>query len=510
MFLEGTDISILGCVSIGHEQTELTGEPGWHASWSLTDVERRSLRSQRPSTIPMSSPEPNCTLIAPNPDISGIGVRSAIYAQAVLTLVQPILASLDGNISKDELTSLHQLYLGILLPGCALVFAAIIQARTYGLSVYHAIIVLNLSWINNTSALIFFQFALIAQIKFDNERDSRNKVLVMLKLLYKWLGSQLGETLDDDESRNQITSVAASQAAKMRTALQSGLDSGVFQGSKETIEDVIRKLTALLAAAPGNNPLELIELVRTESAQLPEDSDLAPKMQKAEVAGIGNYLSTATNKVVVLLQRDWIMAALASAHLILFAAFGLWLWFTLHQFGDCESRTNFTTLSIFVPIVLTSGPLHNVSIVIYIISILPFINIVFFGLLEFAVIYGCRQLIALIRPSMENPSPKSPKPTSLLESPGRPELYHFVALTFLVQAYFIITTELTIHNNRHLLQKQDSQEKEWTFGQTLAIALIALPLVQVWTEARKKENVEIFKGWFNNLGRLLGFGPSQS
>ena len=127
----------------------------------------------------------NDTGIVPNPDISGIGVRAAIYAQAVLTLVQPILASIDDHISEKELIGLHRLYLGILLPGCALLISAIIQATTHGLSVYHAILVLNLSWINNTSALIFFQFALIAQIELDKEREFRHRVGVTLKLLYQ-------------------------------------------------------------------------------------------------------------------------------------------------------------------------------------------------------------------------------------------------------------------------------------------------------------------------------------
>ena len=127
----------------------------------------------------------NNTGIVPNPDISGIGVRAAIYTQAVLTLVQPILASIDGHISEEELIGLHRLYLGILLPGCALLVSAIIQATTHGLSVYHAILVLQLSWINNTSALIFFQFALIAQIGLDQEREFRRCVGVTLKLIYR-------------------------------------------------------------------------------------------------------------------------------------------------------------------------------------------------------------------------------------------------------------------------------------------------------------------------------------
>jgi hypothetical protein len=148
----------------------------------------------------------NDTGIAPNPDISGIGVRAAIYAQAVLTLVQPILASVDGHISEKELIGLHRLYLGILLPGCALLVSAIIQATTLGLSVYHAIVVLQLSWINNTSALIFFQFALIAQMGLDKEREFRQHVGVALKLLYQ----VMEKATPDDENGSLSNSCTCS------------------------------------------------------------------------------------------------------------------------------------------------------------------------------------------------------------------------------------------------------------------------------------------------------------
>ena len=96
--------------------------------------------------------------ITANPDISGIGVRTAIYTQAVLSLVHPLVAGYDGKIDDFEMQGLATVYLGILLPGCALLLSAIIQARTFGLSAYHAMIVLFLSWINNISALTFFGY----------------------------------------------------------------------------------------------------------------------------------------------------------------------------------------------------------------------------------------------------------------------------------------------------------------------------------------------------------------
>jgi hypothetical protein len=453
----------------------------------------------------------SCTGIQPNPDISGIGVRTAMYAQALLTLILPIVDSLDGHVSAGELASLHKLYLGILLPGCALVFCAIIQAKTYGLSVYHAIIVLNLSWINNTSALIFFQFALIAQIKLDEERGNRERVGAMLLLLYGPLASVVTpEKLRTKEGRDhEILEVAKGRATRMKMALRSGLKKGKeFEGSKEILEVVVQNLSALLAA----DDQELPDIVKTTNDQLQKSESLLRKS-----LGIPNTVKRnweamdkvkqipGVRTVVDLLERDWIMAALASAHLTLFAAFGVWIWFTIHHFqGDC------TKLTIFVPILVTSQPLRAASIVIYIICLLPIINIVILGSLEFGVIYGCQRLIPLIRTHIRNNEssassfPESPKSTSLLASPGRTVLYQFVALTFLVQAYFIITTELTIHNNRHLLNEySDSQESNWTFGQTLAIALIVIPLTQVGKEVWKDENKEVFKEMFKSLKELF-------
>ena len=46
--------------------------------------------------------------------------------------------------------------------------------------------------------------------------------------------------------------------------------------------------------------------------------------------------------------------------------------------------------------------------------------------------------------------------------------------------YLIVSTELTIKNNRHLFENRD--EADWTFGQTLAIALTILPLRDVGKE----------------------------
>ena len=97
-------------------------------------------------------------------------------------------------------------------------------------------------------------------------------MLVILKTSYGWLGSQsVEEKLKDDRNRKEIIDIVMPKVIRMRAALRSGLGGGkVFEGSKKTIEDVIQKLTALLAATPGNNHRELITLVRTEGERLPD------------------------------------------------------------------------------------------------------------------------------------------------------------------------------------------------------------------------------------------------
>ncbi|PPQ90932.1 hypothetical protein CVT25_008299 [Psilocybe cyanescens] len=137
-------------------------------------------------------------------------------------------------------------------------------------------------------------------------------------------------------------------------------------------------------------------------------------------------------EVVQLLDRDWIMTTLASAHPTLFSAFGVWVWFTVR---DLELLA------------------------------IPIIQHICF-----------------------------PRAAESLN------LGSFIVLTFLVQMYFILTTEFTIHTNSSLLV-ESAQEAGWTFGQTLAIALIAIPLIDV-TEQIWKERDTLGNG-IKRLGRRI-------
>ncbi|KAJ7506051.1 hypothetical protein B0H11DRAFT_329043, partial [Mycena galericulata] len=95
----------------------------------------------------------NCT----NTDISGVGVRSATYAQNLLTFVPAVVAFLnDGKISNNEHEFIKDQSTNILLTAFGLLLSAIIQAKTaQGLDNYHLALVLNLSWMNNTNTFIY-------------------------------------------------------------------------------------------------------------------------------------------------------------------------------------------------------------------------------------------------------------------------------------------------------------------------------------------------------------------
>ncbi|KAJ7754026.1 hypothetical protein B0H16DRAFT_1690602 [Mycena metata] len=81
----------------------------------------------------------SASCIIPNTDISGIGVRTATYAQNILSFVPAFLALLDKKVSNEELDSLRGQSTTILLSAFALLIAAFIQAQNHanGLDNYH-------------------------------------------------------------------------------------------------------------------------------------------------------------------------------------------------------------------------------------------------------------------------------------------------------------------------------------------------------------------------------------
>ncbi|KAJ7922497.1 hypothetical protein B0H13DRAFT_1517395, partial [Mycena leptocephala] len=90
------------------------------------------------------------------PDISGIGVRAAIYIQNLLSFVPAISALWDGEVASYELESVETQTTTILITAFGILISAMVQARTIGLASFHASIILNLSWMDNTNTFIYF------------------------------------------------------------------------------------------------------------------------------------------------------------------------------------------------------------------------------------------------------------------------------------------------------------------------------------------------------------------
>ncbi|KAJ6524631.1 hypothetical protein DFH09DRAFT_937142, partial [Mycena vulgaris] len=111
--------------------------------------------------------------IPPNPDVSGVGVHAAIYAQN-LTCFLPVIVHLwDREISRDELKGIKDQSIGMLAVAFAILLTVIILAKGSGsdqtITNYHAAVVLDLSWMNNTSTWIWF----ILYVHHRSKRDGR-------------------------------------------------------------------------------------------------------------------------------------------------------------------------------------------------------------------------------------------------------------------------------------------------------------------------------------------------
>ncbi|KAF8517562.1 hypothetical protein BU17DRAFT_49594, partial [Hysterangium stoloniferum] len=96
-----------------------------------------------------------------DPDISGIGVRAAIYAQNLLCFLPIVVYLWDKRVTPDELEGISEQSIGILAVAFSILITTIILAKGPGsqgpaISSFHAAIVLDLSWMNNTSTWIWF------------------------------------------------------------------------------------------------------------------------------------------------------------------------------------------------------------------------------------------------------------------------------------------------------------------------------------------------------------------
>ncbi|KAF6763578.1 hypothetical protein DFP72DRAFT_478817 [Ephemerocybe angulata] len=376
----------------------------------------------------------SCT-IPGNPDIAGVGVRIAIYVQTLLCFFPAFWALFDGKVSQGELDAAENQATTNLVLAFAILISSIVQAQTLGLTNYHASIVLNMSWLNNTNAFIYF----LLYIQHKSQAGVRGRVAPTWRA---WV----------QHIRELAVSVVHPGTAKAHpTSAGSDPELGHTDG-----------------VASIRNGVERTQL---------KDID--------DIQGNEDYARTGAK----LLVKRFVLL-LGSLHLSLMASLGLWLWSNIRTFGEGQDTANdcaakhalLAILGRHVP--FASEALRIVSLAIYAIFLVPGVNL----LLPIVVFLGFYHLHQVV------PIPKVAGSERTPDSYIRRSRFWFwirrasntivqrwailppcIGLLFLlaINLVFIIDIELALKQNAGL---QSKDESEWGFGQILAMLLLFMPL----------------------------------
>jgi hypothetical protein len=150
---------------------------------------------------------PSMCEITGNPDITGIGVRVAIYVQNFLSFAPAFYALFnDGRVDSFKLKTVEKQSTTILITAFAILISLIVQALSLNLSAFHTSIILSLSWMNNTNTFIYF--LLYIHHKSDSERGDQRIAPQWLK----WI----------DHAARALTVRAITSSAEMDTKESQG------------------------------------------------------------------------------------------------------------------------------------------------------------------------------------------------------------------------------------------------------------------------------------------------
>ncbi|KAG6855645.1 hypothetical protein H0H87_012713 [Tephrocybe sp. NHM501043] len=309
------------------------------------------------SATVMSVLDPSGPCLGANPDVSGIGVRTAIYAQNLLSFAPALLALKDGKVTPTELDALETQSTTILITAFAILVSTIVQACTSntsnslnGISNYHASIVLDLSWMNNTNLFIYL-------------------------LLYTYRRMNLSDTELTEETKDHPKS-NASRLARC-----------IYEAKKAIMNHVI---------------------------------------------------------------------IIGTLHLSLMASVGIWLWSNPGHFGkfppsDCSHSASVVVVG--RAFLMDSTGLQAWSILVYSILLIPFLNLLL-PIALFAV------------------------PLFVFKHSKDMQIYRIMTglgMLAVIDVVLLVDTEVGIKKNLdHGLLAKD--EGAWTFGQTLALLLLLVPL----------------------------------
>ncbi|KAG6896292.1 hypothetical protein C0992_009269 [Termitomyces sp. T32_za158] len=401
----------------------------------------------------MFAPTTLCPSVSANPDVSGIGVRTAIYAQNLLSFIPAIWTLKDGRITPTELDDLEKQSTTILITAFAILISTVIQAHSHGISDYHASIVLDLSWMNNTNLFIYF-------------------------LLYIYHRASLPNDEFNDEVRMSARHVPPTK----------GLARWIYV-TKEVLTHFIGFSHHALSKDKTKYPVNLSKEGLEKKCGVSESHD----PQTIQIKGLTRWIyetkKASKNSVIII----------GSLHLTLMAAVGLWLWSHPANFGGSGLCSLSATISIFgKQIQLGSSELRTWSLLVYSTILVPMMNllipIAFFALPFIVLKHGFR----------------------FLDKAALYSTITGLGVLAIIDIILLVDTEVAIKNNLNQLHLANESQWTFGQTLAVLLLLVALrDLVESILEKRAKQlDEQLLDAWNNkeikSIESLLRRGARRS
>ncbi|KAH8077258.1 hypothetical protein BXZ70DRAFT_704804, partial [Cristinia sonorae] len=353
--------------------------------------------------------------IPSDPDISGIGVRVAIYIQNLFCFIPAIWALWDGQVTEYELESAETQSTTNLIVAFAILISTIVQAKTLGLSNYHAAIVLDLSWMNNTNAFIYF--LLYVQYKSQPGRDSIER---KWSAWYRHIREKLRALVSVADATRLQTGQAATQAS-----------SNDSPSSATGFKILFRRIVLFL----GSAHLTLMAALGIWLWSNPRTFGTANTcaVDSATIAILGCRVPFASNALRVGSIMVYSVFLVPGLNLLAPMVLFLGLYLAYHAWTKTHPR-DATPSSPSPPSFLRA----HIPLARYMADVMQW--------------YDRSISVSGVQP-----------------------IFVGLVILFVVNIIFLADIELTIQRNRHL-QDSDSGETQWNFGQILAMLLLVLPL----------------------------------
>ncbi|KAF7335098.1 Multiple ankyrin repeats single kh domain [Mycena venus] len=379
----------------------------------------------------LTTMDPSC--ITANPDISGIGVRAAIYAQNLLCFIPVVAYIWDGTVSPDEMKGIKDQSIGMLAIAFAVLISTIIQATTaveaLQITRFHVAVILDLSWMNNTSTWIWF-------------------------LLY-------AHHLSKDDKRTRRPGDLDPRCPRCR--LEPGREHIRARWSDWVPVVCSSKTCPQHVRAKSLRPVVVFRIV---------------------------------DRLWDLFSRTPVLI-LGSLHLSLMAAVGIVLWLNRSKFGTPPIGCDPTLTIVGGPALFSSRALQIFSLIMYFLLLIPGVNlllpILFFLALHIGYNWSrknhkkqwdvCIRCIRSICRTLSKNKLEDVESQKVHTKEVHTKEVHIaflvigLVLLVMINIIFLVDIELTLSRNKHF---QSGEDDLWSFGQVLALLLLILPLRDAW------------------------------